>query len=110
MLEEYLFDMYNICMNEISFEWDENKNSINKEKHGVSFEEAKTVFYDGDALLEYDEKHSEQEERFRILGMSYSGKVLIVVHCIREESIIRIISSRKATDNERKGYERSKGL
>lgn len=68
--------MYNICMNEISFEWDENKNSINKEN----------------------------------LGMSYSGKVLMVVHCIREESVIRIISSRKATDNERKGYERSKGL
>lgn len=60
--------------------------------------------------MEYNEKHSEQEDRFRILGMSYSGKVLMVVHCIREESVIRIISSRKATDNERKGYERSKGL
>lgn len=97
-------------MNEISFEWDENKNTINKDKHGVSFEEARTVFYDEDALLEYDEYHSAQEDRFRILGMSYSGKVLMVVHCIREESVIRIISSRKAKENERKGYERSKGL
>lgn len=97
-------------MNEISFEWDENKNTINKDKHGVSFEEARTVFYDEDALLEYDEDHSAQEDRFRILGMSYSGKVLMVVHCIREESVIRIISSRKAKENERKGYERSKDL
>lgn len=90
------------------FEWDEAKNQINQAKHGVSFEEAKTVFYDEQALLEYDELHSESEDRFRILGCSDRGNVLLVVHCLREnETIIRIISSRKATATERAGYERS---
>ena len=69
----------------MTFEWDENKNRINQQKHGVSFEEAKTVFYDEQALLEYDENHSENEDRFRILGFSDEGNILIVVHCIREE-------------------------
>ena len=74
----------------------------------MSFEEAKTVFYDEQALLEYDELHSENEDRFRILGCSDRGNVLLVVHCLREnETIIRIISSRKATATERAGYERS---
>ena len=92
----------------MDFEWDEIKNHINKAKHGVSFEEAKTVFYDEQALLEYDELHSENEDRFRILGCSDRGNVLLVVHCLREnETIIRIISSRKATATERAGYERS---
>lgn len=93
----------------MTFEWDENKNRINQQKHGVSFEEAKTVFYDEQALLEYDENHSENEDRFRILGFSDEGNILIVVHCIREESIIRIISSRKATTKEKVGYEKSRG-
>lgn len=89
----------------MDFEWDECKNQA---KHGVSFEEAKTVFYDEQALLEYDELHSESEDRFRILGCSDRGNVLLVVHCLREnETIIRIISSRKATATERAGYERS---
>ena len=78
------------------FTWDENKNTLNKKKHNVSFEEAMTVFYDEEALLEYDELHSESEERFRLLGYSIEGNLLLVVHCIREETIIRIISSRKA--------------
>ena len=92
----------------MNFEWDEAKNQINQAKHGVSFEEAKTVFYDEQALLEYDELHSESEDRFRILGCSERGNVLLVVHCLREnETIIRIISSRKATATERAGYERS---
>lgn len=91
----------------MDFEWDENKNQINQKKHGVSFEEAKTVFYDQDALLEYDALHSDDEERFRLLGCSNVGNVLLVVHCIREKSVIRIISSRKATSYERKNYERS---
>ena len=92
----------------MNFEWDEAKNQINQAKHGVSFEEAKTVFYDEQALLEYDELHSESEDRFRILGCSDRGNVLLVVHCLREnETIIRIISSRKATATERVGYERS---
>lgn len=89
-----------------SFEWDEEKSKINEKKHGVSFEEAKTVFYDDNALLEYDEEHSSEEERFRILGISEKGNVLLVVHCIREETIIRIISSRKATASEEDNYER----
>lgn len=92
----------------MDFEWDEIKNQINQAKHGVSFEEAKTVFYDEQALLEYDELHSENEDRFRILGCSDRGNILLVVHCLREsETIIRIISSRKATATERAGYERS---
>ena len=92
----------------MNFEWDEAKNQINQAKHGVSFEEAKTVFYDEQALLEYDELHSESEDRFRILGCSDRGNVLLVVHCLREnETIIRIISSRKATATESAGYDRS---
>lgn len=91
----------------MDFEWDENKNLINQQKHGVTFEEAKTVFFDENALLEYDEIHSADEERFRILGYSVKGNLLLVVHCIREETSIRIISSRKATTTEKLGYERS---
>lgn len=94
----------------MTFDQDESKNQANQLKHGVSFEEAKTVFYDEDALLEYDELHSEEEERFRILGCSNKGNVLLVVHCIRNGTTIRIISSRKATATEKKGYERSIGL
>ena len=89
----------------ISFEWDEEKNMINKIKHGVSFEEAKTVFHDENALLEFDENHSSDEDRFRILGTSSAGNVLLVVHCVRNESTIRIISSRKATATEKFNYE-----
>lgn len=91
----------------MTFEWDENKNQINQRKHGISFEEAKTVFYDEQALLEYDELHSADEDRFRILGCSSKGNILLVVHCIRDETVIRIISSRKATATEKAGYERS---
>ncbi len=109
LVELYGFYMYNVCMQTIHFERDENKNIINKEKHGVSFEEAKTVFYDEYALLEYDKNNSESEDRFRILGISKMGNVLLVAHCTREnDTIIRIISSRKATPNEKKGYERSR--
>lgn len=89
------------------FDWDENKNRVNQRKHGVSFEEAKTVFYDEWALLEYDELHSESEDRFRIIGSSDNGNILLVVHCVRNERVIRIISSRKATANEKAEYERS---
>ncbi|MBE7072617.1 MAG: BrnT family toxin [Ruminococcaceae bacterium] len=92
------------------FAWDENKNTLNKKNHGVSFEESKTVFYDENALLEYDESHSDNEDRFRILGYSDEGNLLLVVHCIREESVIRIISARKATNTEQKNYERSLDL
>ena len=93
-------------MDIINFEWDENKNSINKNKHKVSFEEAKTVFYDENALVIDDPDHSISEERFIILGMSSQAKLLVVCHCYREsETVIRIISARKATKTESKQYD-----
>ena len=89
------------------FEWDENKNATNQKKHGISFEEAKTVFYDENALLIDDPDHSQEEERFIILGMSRQANLLIVCHCYREsEEVIRIISARKATKNETSAYDR----
>lgn len=92
-------------MDIISFEWDENKNSINKKKHKISFEEAKTVFYDENALLIDDPEHSEKEERFIILGTSLKANLLVVCHCYRHsDSIIRIISARKATTTETNQY------
>lgn len=85
----------------IKFEWDENKNRINLRKHGVSFEEAKTVFYDDAALVIDDPEHSEEEERFIILGLSSQANLLVVCHCCREsDTVIRIISARKATKTE----------
>lgn len=87
------------------FEWDERKNRTNQEKHGVSFEEARTVFFDDEALLITDPDHSEDEERFIILGFGFEGNVLVVVYCYRaNDSIIRIISARKATRTEIKQY------
>lgn len=94
----------------MKFEWDENKNRINVKKHGVDFEEAKTVFYDEEALLIPDPDHSELEERFVIMGISARTNLLTVCHCYRnEEEIIRIISARKATTNEKKLYTAKKG-
>ena len=92
------------------FTRDENKNALNKKNHGVSFEESETVFYDENALLEYDENHSDNEDRFRILGYSDNGNLLLVVHCIRDEFVIRIISARKATETEKQNYVRSLNL
>lgn len=92
-------------MKELRFEWDENKNRINKNKHGISFEEARTVFMDEEAILFDDPSHSENEERFLLIGMSYTTKILTVCHCYRERNgTIRIISARKATKNEIKQY------
>ena len=92
-------------MNKIKFEWDENKNRINQNKHKISFEEAKTVFYDEEALVIDDPEHSEEEERFIILGLSNKAKLLVVCHCYRvSETVIRIISARKATLAESKHY------
>ena len=97
---------YNIIM-DISFKWDENKNLNNQKKHGVSFEEAKTVFYDNHALEYYDPDHSQKEDRFILLGMSAAARILVVCHCYRSQGgIIRIISARKATSNERLAYEK----
>lgn len=91
-------DNYNIIIECLKFEWDEVKNKINKHKHNVSFEEAMTVFQDTSALIIDDPDHSEQEERFLILGFSSKANLLIVCHCYRKnDSVIRIISARKAT-------------
>lgn len=92
-------------MKNIKFEWDENKNNIKKAKHGIDFEEAKTVFYDDDAILFDDPEHSIEEERFLILGITKYENLCIVSHCYRnKDDIIRIISARKATKNETKTY------
>ena len=91
----------------MKFEWDENKNQINQRKHGVSFEEAQTFFYDDEALVRDDPDHSDYEERFIILGMSSKANMLVVCHCYRaSETVIRIISARKATKTESKYYKR----
>lgn len=92
-------------MDTIRFEWDENKNQINKKKHKISFEEAKTVFYDPEALVITDPEHSQEEERFIILGLSQKANLLVVCHCYRaSETVIRIISARKATKSETRQY------
>ena len=96
---------YNIIMECIQFEWDENKNHINQNKHNISFEEAKTVFYDDEALVIDAPDHSEAEERFIILGLSNKANLLIVCHCYRaSDTVIRIISARRATKTESKFY------
>jgi len=89
----------------LHFEWDENKNISNQEKHGVSFEEAKSVFSDVLGRLISDPDHSENEERFILMGMSSQLRLLIVCHCERCSNLIRIISDRKADRFERKQYE-----
>jgi uncharacterized DUF497 family protein len=92
-------------MKYISFEWDEKKNSLNQEKHGVSFDEAKSVFYDENAIEFFDHEHSNEEDRFLMLGRSFSFRIILVCHCVRGKgSKIRIISARKATKNEQKFY------
>lgn len=93
-------------MDRIEFTWDPRKNEVNRRKHHVSFEEARTVFYDDDALVIGDPEHSQEEDRFLILGFSAQARLLVVCHCYREsESVIRIISARKATRNESKQYD-----
>jgi uncharacterized DUF497 family protein len=90
----------------ITFEWDEQKAKVNSKKHRISFEEAKSVFYDTYARLIPDPDHSGDEDRFVLLGMSEQLRVLIVCHCYRKnDSVIRLISARKATRHEQKLYE-----
>ncbi len=96
-------------MYDLQFIWDERKNKINQKKHGVSFEEAQSVFYDDYARLIADPDHSFMEDRFILLGISKKVRILIVCHCYREnDEIIRIISARKADKKELKQY--SQGL
>ncbi len=97
--------MYNVHMTSLRFQWEPKKASANLKKHGVSFEEAKSVFYDESAKLISDPDHSEDEDRFILLGVSYSLRVILVCHCYRSESnVVRIISARKATAKESKAY------
>jgi len=89
----------------LKFEWDENKNQTNIQKHGISFEEASSVFYDEEALIINDEVHSQCEDRFVLIGFSYKFNLLVVCHCYRQnEEVVRIISARKASKSERKEY------
>ena len=92
-------------MSALHFEWDERKAAANLRKHGVSFEEARSVFYDEHARLIADPDHSEDEDRFVLLGLSAALKVLVVCHCYRSGSgVIRIISARKASAREARSY------
>ncbi len=97
--------MYNVHMISIRFEWEHRKASANLKKHGVSFEEAKSVFYDESDKFISDPDHSEDEELFILLGLSHALRVVLVCHGYRSEgNVIRIISARKATPKESKSY------
>lgn len=90
----------------LKFQWDNIKAASNLKKHGVSFNEAKSVFYDEFAVQFFDKENSDSEDRFLLLGFSDEARMLIVCHCERDEgNTIRIISARAATKNESKHYE-----
>lgn len=92
-------------MAHLRFEWDKGKSALNQKKHGVSFEEAQTVFLDENALFIHDPDHSGEEDRFILLGLSAQFRVLVVCHCYRKsDEVIRIISARKAARSEQKRY------
>lgn len=91
-------------MGQLRFSWDARKARSNEQKHGVSFEEAQTVFFDDNALLLDDPDHSWDEKRFLLLGLSSSLRMLLVCHCFMEEDTIRLISARPATKRERRQY------
>jgi uncharacterized DUF497 family protein len=92
-------------MIQLTFEWERGKNLLNQKKHGISFDEAQTVFVDENALLIHDPDHSNDEDRFVLLGLSAKLRMLLVCHCYRKsDEIIRIISVRKATRAEQKQY------
>jgi uncharacterized DUF497 family protein len=93
-------------MDGLKFEWDRRKETANRKKHGVSFSEAKTAFFDENARVIADPDHSEEEDRFILLGLSSQLRLLVVCHCYREDlDTIRIISARKANRTERRVYE-----
>ncbi len=93
-------------MSELRFEWDPKKAASNRRKHGVSFEEARTVFYDEQALFMPDPDSSREEDRFLLLGLSAVARILLVCHCYRQgDEVIRIISARKADRSERSDYQ-----
>ncbi|MBO6235899.1 MAG: BrnT family toxin [Schwartzia sp.] len=87
----------------MKFEWDEDKNRANIKKHGISFEHALLVFDDEDYLEEYDSSHSDEEDRYNVIGMI--DEVVFVVCTYRDENTVRLISAREATKDERRRYE-----
>jgi len=92
-------------MADVRFEWDPRKSRANQAKHGVSFEEARTAFLDENARVIPDSEHSDDEERFVLLGLSIRLRVLVVCHCYRaSDRIVRIISARRADPSERRYY------
>ena len=92
-------------MKTLIFEWDNKKNKANIKKHGISFDEARTCFYDEFAIQFYDPDHSEDEDRFILLGNSYKLNTLVICHCFKEEeTVVRIISARKADKDETLNY------
>lgn len=92
-------------MDELQFEWDSRKDRANQKKHGVSLKEASTAFYDEHAVQFFDPDHSEDEDRFLLLGLSFRLRMLIVCHCFREDQlVVRIISARKADQEEEREY------
>ena len=92
-------------MEDLLFTWDETKNRANQRKHRVSFGEAQTAFYDENAMVYFDPDHSQDEDRFILLGMSLKLRVLVVCHCYREsETVVRIVSARKADRREERDY------
>ncbi len=96
-------------MDELQFEWNNKKEKANIKKHGVSFEEARTAFYDENAIQFYDPDHSDEEDRFILLGLSMKTQVLVVCHCFREsEAIVRIISARNTDGDEEREYWRQR--
>jgi uncharacterized DUF497 family protein len=88
----------------LQFEWDSNKAQLNKKKHGITFEEASTIFGDSLSITIHDPAHSIGEDRFVTIGTSANGKLIVAVHTERDD-IIRIISARNANRNERRQYE-----
>lgn len=92
-------------MEELEFIWDNRKNTANARKHGVTFEEAQTAFYDEQSVVFFDPDHSYNEDRFILLGISFKLRVIVVCHCFREsERVVRIISARKADKAEESDY------
>ena len=92
----------------MKFEWDTEKERLNIQKHGVSFEQASYVFADPYALNQYDEEHSENEDRWIMLGKSLNEVILVVVHTFRDEDdieFVRVISARKSTNREQRAYQ-----
>ena len=92
-------------MTELRFEWDKGKETANVKKHGISFDEARTVFYDENAIQFFDPDHSDDEDRFILLGISLRLRIIVVCHCFREsDTVVRLISARKADSDEENEY------